>query len=349
MLLFGVIGGVALVGVASAHIPLDVGDWTITEVHPGPASEGGQWFEARNNDETDGNNLIESAFYNADGVSFEVLGHLIAREGEFVVLASEDSSVEADFRFPPEFEIHPSSGAITLFDHIRGDVDTVAWEAGWAIDEGGSFAVNHGFEANPWANDEAVNWCQPTATPSVGNGWCEGSDADDDGDGLSEQEGDCDDRDPTVRPGAMDDSTTYDDADCDGLADDAVVEEVDADGDGAPYLEDCDDADPAAGPEGEEVECDGVDQDCDGLDRCPGDTADPAPDPAADTGGTPTGGEGADCDADCGAVEPSPKAAAAGCGCAAGRGARRASPSFLLALIALLVPGFRSQRRLLGL
>lgn len=67
-----------LIEAAGAHVPLDVGDWTITEIHAGAASEGGQWFEVRNNDESDGNNLVENFFYNAEGVSFELTSAVIA-------------------------------------------------------------------------------------------------------------------------------------------------------------------------------------------------------------------------------------------------------------------------------
>ena len=84
-----------------------------------------------------------------------------------------------------------------------------------------------------------------------------------DGDGYTVADGDCDDADPDVHPGAAD--TPYDgvDADCDGASDD------DADRDGHDDLghggDDCDDADPATYPGAEEVYADGIDQDCDGY------------------------------------------------------------------------------------
>ena len=83
----------------------------------------------------------------------------------------------------------------------------------------------------------------------------EGTDADEDG--WSLEEGDCDDADIGVFPGALD--APYDgvDADCAGNDDE------DADGDGEPRATDCDDLD-AGVFSGAPEACDGVDNDCDG-------------------------------------------------------------------------------------
>ncbi len=85
---------------------------------------------------------------------------------------------------------------------------------------------------------------------------------DDDGDGYAEDDGDCDDADAAVHPGAPE--IPYDgiDQDCDG------VDLLDADGDGydsdAHGGDDCDDGDPAVHPGAPEV-CNGLDDDCDPL------------------------------------------------------------------------------------
>lgn len=85
---------------------------------------------------------------------------------------------------------------------------------------------------------------------------------DQDGDGHSPAEGDCDDRDASVHPGA--DDAPYDgiDSDCDGWSD------HDADRDGHDALSaggaDCDDGDRAVHPGAAESR-DGRDQDCDGY------------------------------------------------------------------------------------
>jgi len=85
-----------------------------------------------------------------------------------------------------------------------------------------------------------------------------------DSDGYAIADGDCDDADPRVHPGAEDLAGDGLDADCSG------EDGVDTDGDGHADAEtggaDCDDTDPEVHPEAEEVAWDEVDQDCDGED-----------------------------------------------------------------------------------
>ena len=91
---------------------------------------------------------------------------------------------------------------------------------------------------------------------------------DEDGDGVGPDDGDCDDDDPTVFPGATDSTVDGTDQDCDGL------DGPDADGDGVAAETaggtDCDDSDAAVQPGATDLPDDGIDQDCDGEDATTG-------------------------------------------------------------------------------
>jgi len=89
-----------------------------------------------------------------------------------------------------------------------------------------------------------------------------GLDIDNDGDGFTENEGDCDDSDEDTYPGAFELLNGIDD-DCNGLVDDNTTA-FDDDGDGYSEEEgDCNDDDGAISPVATEI-CDGVDNDCNG-------------------------------------------------------------------------------------
>ena len=106
---------------------------------------------------------------------------------------------------------------------------------------------------------------------------------DNDGDGLSADDGDCADDDATIAPGLPDALGDAIDSDCDGIdgsdndsdgvfaeddcddtdATSTVVAE-DADCDGVLTADDCDDADPMTFPGSDEA-CNGIDNDCNGI------------------------------------------------------------------------------------
>ena len=109
--------------------------------------------------------------------------------------------------------------------------------------------------------------CFQPADAVVNNWDCDDNDPgqngdDQDGDGLSSCEGDCDDQDATTHPGAADVCDGVTDNDCDGVAD---PQEADGDGDGASLCDsDCDDGDPSVYPTASEI-CDGLDNNCNGV------------------------------------------------------------------------------------
>ncbi|MES2644466.1 MAG: MopE-related protein [Myxococcota bacterium] len=87
------------------------------------------------------------------------------------------------------------------------------------------------------------------------------STADNDADGFTPADGDCDDGRAEVYPGAPE-SCDGRDSDCDGTT---PADEADADGDGYRLCgDDCDDADPSVHPDAPEI-CDDKDSDCDGA------------------------------------------------------------------------------------
>jgi hypothetical protein len=121
------------------------------------------------------------------------------------------------------------------------------------------------------ANGDPADGCEYRCDPTNGGvEICDGLDNncdgktdegfDQDGDGFTTCQGDCDDANPNVNPDAKEICNARDD-DCDGLTD----EGFDLDGDGFTTCEgDCDDLDPTVHPGAFEV-CDGKDQDCNGL------------------------------------------------------------------------------------
>jgi len=81
-----------------------------------------------------------------------------------------------------------------------------------------------------------------------------------DGDGFSNSE-DCDDFNPNINPGQIEEPYNGIDDDCDP----ATLDD-DLDQDGFTNAEDCDDNNPNVNPDAEEIPNNGIDEDCDGMD-----------------------------------------------------------------------------------
>ncbi|MGA1839498.1 MAG: MopE-related protein [bacterium] len=118
------------------------------------------------------------------------------------------------------------------------------------------------FDGYAWS--ERAGWIHlrnDQAGYGVGLETGETEDVDQDGDGFSVSEWDCDDSDPYTYPGAPE-LCDGKDNDCDGKP---SRSEIDADQDGwTPCMGDCKDDDPSRYPGAPEL-CDGFDNDCDGI------------------------------------------------------------------------------------
>jgi len=167
---------------------------------------------------------------------------------------------------------------------IDPDGDPVTYTWSWAVDGLPSSWVTDSIPASvtnlgqawtctvtPW--DPSGPGTSASATVTIGGACgaevCDGIDNDCDGwvdegfavdgDGWTTCDGDCDDNNAAVHPGAVELCNGVDD-DCDGMGDAAV----DADSDGYPACDDCDDSDAQIFP-GSTAVIDGVDTDCDGV------------------------------------------------------------------------------------
>jgi Putative metal-binding motif len=176
-----------------------------------------------------------------DGQDLDVELRIPAEYAEYVLsvsLVSFDDNVEMTAGSDGTWTASLEDGSTPDWFYPAIEIDGDAWWGAGVCTDGGPDGVE-------WI------WLSPS--------WVVDAEPDLDGDGVTWADGDCDDGDDTVFPGAEEHLADGVDQDCDGL-------DADQDGDGYDFDLDCDDTDPDRYPGAIEVWYDGIDQDCDDND-----------------------------------------------------------------------------------
>jgi hypothetical protein len=222
------------------------GDLEISEIMANPdavSDDVGEWFEVRSLASGD-LDLAGIDVLDAQGAGFHVDGPLPLPAGGRVVLGvSADTTVNGgvplDWAYSAD-DLKLSNDGDTIQLALDGVVlDEVAFTADFPLSEGASLSLSPDV-AGPDANDTPDAWCPSVSvygagdrgTPGAANDACTAATDDADGDGVTTADGDCDDGDPAVHPGALEVPDGADD-DCDGWVDerapgvgDVVVTEI---------------------------------------------------------------------------------------------------------------------------
>jgi len=214
------------------EVPLAADHVVFTEVMQNPAfvsDTDGEWFEIFN---TTGNvvDLYGCEFSDAGGESFTLNASLLVASNGYAVLGKYDNpavngGITVDYAYGTAMGLGNGDDELVLT--CGGvELDRIEWDGGplWPDPDGASMNLDETYLMD---NNVGTNWCEATTlmpnmdygTPGAANEPCAAVPVDDDGDGWSVADGDCDDTDPDVNPDATEDPANGIDDDCDGLID----------------------------------------------------------------------------------------------------------------------------------
>jgi hypothetical protein len=206
------------------------GPLVITEIlsHPADGLDAAEatWFEVHNAGDVD---VPLSGIVIADhlGGSFTVYRPDGIPPGGFAVFGATkvpqlNGGLPVDVAYGSALTLETLGGTLEVWgDEVFMDAVDYGG-AGWPALPPGASATLEPSAADPLSNDDPTRWCASAYVAQDGDaaaspgGW--GAACDSDGDGLSEDDGDCDDADPDVLPGIGEKCNGYDD-DCDGITD----------------------------------------------------------------------------------------------------------------------------------
>lgn len=208
------------------------GSLVITEImnNPGKTTDNkGEWFEVYNNSGSDVylDGLTIMSTVDNDSHTIPVDAGLLVEDGGYVVLAksgviTENGGVTADYVYGNDITLSNEDDNLLIYGEGQL-IDGVSWDDGATMPDpdGGSLTLDPWY-TNSTDNDLPGWWCAAL------DEWAVGSDAgspgsenelcshfDHDGDGMSRDDGDCDDSDATVYLGAPEITEAVDN-DCDG-------------------------------------------------------------------------------------------------------------------------------------
>ncbi|MCK6504528.1 FG-GAP-like repeat-containing protein, partial [Myxococcota bacterium] len=211
------------------------GDVLITEimVDPSKVSDAyGEWFELQN---LSGRaiDLVGWEIRSDDGDTLTITESLVVEHDDYVVLGVEDDTsinggANVDYLYDrDDFSLSNDSDALFVYV-LDAVVSEVEYTSSWPLTTGYSLNLDDKF-GNASTVSDVDYWCEARrtygsgdyGTPGSSNSWC--THLDHDGDGVTVDDGDCNDNSAAAYPGA-DDLWDGIDNDCDDLVDNTSVD-----------------------------------------------------------------------------------------------------------------------------